>query len=209
MSTFSKTLSYTTDSSFLRRVKIGDELAWKDFYKKYSGMIRNIGKKRNLNADDCDDLMIEVMTIFWKKMDHFVYDPQRGRFRSYLSKIAEFCAMRRFADKCRNVEMVPENIEYPPDIDATFLEEWQNFLLQRALDDLKNMVETVTFQVFYMSYFQNRPVDEICEITRKTANNVYGIRFRCLKKLRDLINGYRQLGEAELLRHWHKNMEEN
>lgn len=172
-------------------------------------MIRNIGKKRNLNADDCDDLMIEVMTIFWKKMDHFVYDPQRGRFRSYLSKIAEFCAMRRFADKCRNVEMVPENIEYPPDIDATFLEEWQNFLLQRALDDLKNMVETVTFQVFYMSYFQNRPVDEICEITRKTANNVYGIRFRCLKKLRDLINGYRQLGEAELLRHWHKNMEEN
>lgn len=209
MPTFSKTLSYTTNSSFLRRVKAGDELAWKEFYIKYSGMIYSIGKKRRLNAADCDDLMIEVMMIFWEKMDCFVYDPQRGRFRSYLSKITEYCAMKRFVRNRRNAVKSSSDIEYPPDIDTICMEEWQNFLLQRALDDLKTMVNTVTFQVFYMSFFQNRPVEEICAITRKTANNVYAIRFRCLKKLRGLINEYRQLGEAELLRHSHKNIEEN
>lgn len=209
MSSLTKTVSYTTNSSFLRRVQSGNENAWREFYQKYSGMICHIGKKRNLSPEECEDLMIEVMMIFWKKMDSFVYDSQRGKFRSYLGKFADFCALRRFASSRRhNAALASISVEYPPDIDSACLEEWQKFLLDRALEELKESVDTVTFQVFYMSFFQQRPVAEISVITRKTANNIYMIRFRCLAKLRKLIKEYRQFSERELLRNSHKKADE-
>ena len=190
----------------MRRVKEGNETAWQEFYQKYAGMICHIGKKRNLSSEECDDLMIEVMTIFWQKMDRFVYDASQGKFRSYLGKIADFCALRRFATNKRHNRILAQvDIDYPSDIDVSYLEEWQNFLMHNALEELKQSVDTVTFQVFYMSFFQHRPVSDICAITRKTANNVYMIRFRCLKKLQALLKEYRQCSEAELLRHSHKN----
>ena len=210
MSIYSRIFTYTTHSSFLRRVKSGDEKAWREFYAKYSGMIHYIGQQRRLTAEECDDLMIEVMTVFWQKLDSFVYDPSVGRFRSYLAKFAKLCAMKNFSTRCRYNKLV-ENItpEYPPDIDAARLEEWRNFLLEKALEELKTMVNTVTFQVFYMSFFQKRPIAEISAITRKSANNIYNIRLRCMRKLRKLIAEYRQFSEAELLRHSHRNKEEN
>ena len=41
--------NYTTHTSFLKRVKSGSEEAWNEFFNKYSGMIWDIGKKRNLS----------------------------------------------------------------------------------------------------------------------------------------------------------------
>ena len=78
------TLSYTTHSSFLQKISSGNEEAWGEFYRKYVGMVRTVGRKRRLTPDECDDLMVSVMLIFWKKLDTFVYDRQRGKFRSYL-----------------------------------------------------------------------------------------------------------------------------
>ena len=198
-----KTFSYTTRSSFLERVKAGNEEAWKEFYSKYVGMIHFIGKKRQLTPEECDDLMVDVMMIFWRKMDSFFYDPKRGKFRSYLGKIANLSAFRIFNRNHKqnsvNVpfpEEYPE--EYPEDIDWNYMKEWQDFLLEKALEELKNEVDTEIWQTFYMSTIQQRPIEEVAAVTRKSPNNIYVIRSRCLKKLRSIIAAYRELGENEL-----------
>lgn len=132
------------------------------------------------------------MTIFWRKMDSYIYDRCRGSFRSYLAGIAESVA-GRFLRRTRSVDAVPgENLDYPPEIDRIYMDEWRDFLLQKAVGELKQIVDTETFQVFYMSVVQNRPVSDIAAVTRKTPNNIYVIRSRCLKKLRQLILAYRQ-----------------
>ena len=56
-------LSYTTDSSCLRDIKTGSETAWREFYLKYYGMIRFIGKKRNLTPEDCAILNAEHKAV--------------------------------------------------------------------------------------------------------------------------------------------------
>ena len=89
-----------------------------------------------------------------------------------------------------------ESIDYPPEIDQLYMDEWRDFLLQKAIDELKQIVDTETYQVFYMSVVQNRPVSDISAVTRKTPNNIYVIRSRCLKKLRRLIQSYRQREET-------------
>lgn len=191
--------NYTTHTSFLERVKSGSEEAWNEFFNKYSGMIRNIGKKRNLSPEDCDDLMVEVMTIFWQKLDTFFYDRERGKFRSYLSKIANLSAFRIFNRNNKTPEStVLTDAEYPAEVDALFMKEWQDFLLQKAMDEVKDSVDTEVWQAFYMSGIQNRPVEEVAKITRKSANNIYVIRSRITKKLQKLIASYKEAAENEL-----------
>ena len=204
-----KIITYTTHSSFLRRVQDGNESAWNEFYDKYSGMIFHIGQQRYLSTEECEDLKIEVMTIFWSKMEEFVYDSSKGKFRSYLSQIADFCAQRRFSLLRRHKNLLNSlKNEYPEEVDSQYMDEWRQFLLQQAMEELKRSVDMVTYQVFHMSFIQQRPIADICTITRKTANNVYIIRYRCFNKLRKLLKEYRQFSEMEFLRHSQRKKEE-
>ena len=169
-------------------------------------MIYAIGKKRNLSQEDCDDLLIEVMTIFWRKMNDFIYDRTRGKFRSYLSRIANNCAMQIYTLRKKHNTIPADSLpgEYPPEVDQRIMEEWRDFLLEKALENLRMTLDTETYQVFYMSFVQKCPVAEISAVTRKTANNIYVIRSRCLNKLRALLLELRQANEAQLSAHSHK-----
>ena len=200
-----ETVSYTTDSSLLRHVQQGNEDAWNRFYQKYIGMIHSIGKKRRLTPEERDELMIDVMTIFWRKMEHFIYDRNRGKFRSYLGKIADYCAMQIFSKKEDDPEIISDpQMDYPDDVDDALMEDWQNYLLDKALEALRENVDTEVYQVFYMSFIQKCPVAEIAAITRKTPNNIYVIKSRCLSKLTALIKEFRQLDDQMLSSHSHK-----
>ena len=207
---FIRNISYTTSSSLLNAVRSGNDPAWEKFYAKYSGMIYAVGKKWTLSKEDCDDLIIEVMKIFWKKMDKFVYDRSKGKFRSYLARIADNCAMQLYfkQKKNKNITAMTADSEYPAEVDRNMMEEWKDFLLQKALEHLRLSVDTETYQVFYMSFVQQCSVAEIMEVTRKTANNIYVIRSRCLKKLSALLKEFRQLDETLLSNHSNKNKSE-
>lgn len=204
-----ETVSYTTNTSLLRHVQQGNEDAWNKFYFKYAGMIHAIGKKRRLTPEECDELMIDVMTIFWQKMEDFIYDRSRGKFRSYLAKITNYCAMRIFSNKDNEKVIISEpDMDYPEEVDDELMKEWHNYLLEKALETLRTNIDTEIYQVFYMSFIQKCPVSEIAAITRKTPNNIYVIRSRCLAKLAALIREFRQLDEKMLASHSHKNERE-
>ena len=195
----------TTDSTFLRQVQDGSEKAWDEFYRKYSAMIRFVGKKRSLTPEECDDLMVEVMTTFWKKMDTFVYNRGQGRFRNYLGRIADYCAMMVFARNSQHKMLSIDTIEeYPDEVDEKFLDEWRDYLLELALEELKEKVDTETYQVFYMSFVQGLSVSDITAVTRKTPASIYVIRSRCFSHLSSFIAHYRKIGLEMSSGHSHK-----
>lgn len=196
-----KTRSYTTDSSLLRHVQAGEDAAWQEFYRKYAAMINFIGRHRHLTCEECEELKVDVMTVFWRKMDEFIYDRKRGKLRSYLGRIANNCAMQIFTNRRRSgrVPAAPET-DYPADVDTAMMEEWRDFLLKQALETLRQSMDSETYLVFHMSFVQGCPVAEIAEVTRKTPNNIYVIRSRCIEKLKTLISRYRQMDETELVR---------
>lgn len=199
INTLRKLSIFTTKSSFLERLRSNDENSWKEFHDRYMNMIRYTGTKRGLSEDECQELMTEVMVIFWNKMDDFIYDRSKGHFRSYLCRIADFVSLkyRRYKEKKLPTVPPPQN-EYPGDINAEYMEEWRNFLLEKALEELKKSVDTTTFQAFYMLVFQQKDIKEVSAVTRKSANTIYNIRFRCTKKLKEIIDYYRTVEEAEL-----------
>ena len=192
------TMSYTTNSSMLRSISAGSEEAWCEFHRKYVGMVHAVGRKRRLTKEECDDLMVTVMVTFWKKLDTFVYDRQRGKFRSYLAKIADFSAQKIYRNSHLDKGDIlhTQLVDYPEGIDSVHMEEWKNFVIEQALEELQKTIDTETYQVFYMYFVQKRPVADIAEFTRKTPNNIYAINSRCRKKIKAIIAAYRAEFEA-------------
>ena len=54
---------FTTRSSHLRRLKNGEDEAWREFYRKYRAMILAIGRKLRLPERESEDLMQEVAAV--------------------------------------------------------------------------------------------------------------------------------------------------
>ena len=192
-------LPSTTRSSFLRRVRAGNEQAWCEFYRRYAGMIADIGRRRGLTPEEREEMYNDVLLTFWKKIDTFIYDRSRGTFRGYLAAIADFISLRLFRKRqLRQKRFVEAELEdYPCEVDPAVMEEWRNFVLDKALEELQTQVDTETWETFHMSFVQGRPVEEVASVTRKSPGNIYVIRSRCLRRLREILRAFRQSGESE------------
>ena len=129
---------YTTRKSLLDQVQAGNEEAWREFYQKYRGMIVAIGRNRHLSEEECDELLQDVMRIFWKRMERFTYDPDKGKFRGYLSRITHYAAMKKWNQRGPETvteESIPE--EYGDEVDRALMEEYESFILREALKEVE------------------------------------------------------------------------
>ena len=188
---------YSTRTSHLRRLGEMEEKAWQEFYDKYRSMIYAIGIKHQLSGPDLEDLTQSVIAVCCEKLRDFVYDPKRCRFRSFLYKIVENISRnirRRNRRASRTASVVPAACE--PDIDKQFMEKYREFLLQCAIEHLKRCVTSETFLIFEMLEIDGRPITEVAQLTNRSANALYGIRHRCLKKLRAIIDAMQAELEA-------------
>lgn len=180
---------FTTRSSHLRRLKNGEQEAWNEFYRKYRAMILAIGKKYHLPERESEDLMQEVAAACHQQLQTFIYEPVHCRFRSFLFKVAENLS-RNLLRKCKSAPSAELKIIQPdivPGLDEEIMREYQNFMLERSLLILKESVDSETYLAFEMLFIEGRPVSEVAAITGKTANALYSIKHRCLKKLQMII----------------------
>jgi len=189
MNRVSEHSGYTTRGSHLEKLRLQDGAAWDEFYKKYRAMICGIGAKRRLSPDECEDLMQEVAMICSQKLQNFVYDPSKSRFRTFLYKITENVSFN-LNRKNRNKHNVPLREDYStvPELDLRFMQEYEQFLLDRSLQILKDSISSESYQAFEMLFVRNLPVREVVAGTGMTASALYTMKHRCLKRLRRIIS---------------------
>lgn len=182
---------YTTDSGLLARMAAEEEQAWVEFDRKYRSMIVAVAKRRGIPPEDREDLVQEVMRICCRRIGQFFYDPNRGHFRSYLFAVIKNASWQMLRRKKKEPEEPPE--EYEDGIDLLFMKQYEDFLIEAVLDLLKERVSSQTYSAFEMLTLQELPVDEVSRITRKSPAQLYLIRHRCLRILRQCI---REIPEA-------------
>lgn len=174
---------YTTDSGLLTRMAEQEESAWREFDAKYRAMICAVGKKRGIAPEDSEDLVQEVMLICCKRIGSFFYDRSRGHFRSFLVAIVQNIAWQMLRRK-KPLPDVPVP-EYDASLDLEFMREYEQFLLDALLAQLRKRVGSSTYSAFDMLWLQELPVEEVARITRKSRGALYLIRHRCLRILRE------------------------
>ena len=191
-------MAWTTRKSLIERVLDGDEESWDTFYIIYSRLVYAIGEKSGLSADDCEDLVQEVMRTIFKSKDRLRYDSSTGKFRTYLTgivkhKVCDF--YRKRDDRMVNVgeDTVPEAADPANRLDDVCTEEWKNHILNVALMELRERVEPETFDAFQMYVLQERKPREVADALSISESAVYVYKNRCVKHLRLIIDKYRNL----------------
>lgn len=60
---------------------------WEEFYTVYGPVIFQYARKRDLSETDAEDLVQEVVAGLARQLIGFIYDPQRGSFKTWLFRI--------------------------------------------------------------------------------------------------------------------------
>lgn len=182
----------------------GSNHDWEGFYRKYAGVILNFCRKQGLDDFTSRDVLQESMILIIRKLPGFAYSPAKGLFRNWLltlvyGKVRD--ARRRAArligqtgpDFFRAGERLQARDE--EDIRAAEVEAaWKQTLIEEALRRLKQnpRIKPETMEVFDACVLQNMTISAAAEKFRMEENNIYQIKNRLIRKLREEVSDLEQ-----------------
>ena len=193
-----------TRATLLESLRDGtDPHAWDEFFDRYWRLIFGYAKQGGCSDNTAEDIVQDVMTTVFREPKVFCYDPQRGRFRSWLGTIVR----NKIAEHRRR----PSQRIRPRGGDSWATEGWQNAdglspeeawedafeknLMIVLLDVLRSEMTPQRFQAFELFVFSDLSAREVAEITGLTRHGVYNTRRAAFKRLEELGQPYRERGE--------------
>jgi RNA polymerase sigma factor (sigma-70 family) len=169
-----------------------DRDSWKTFFDTYWKLIYGVAIKAGLSDSEAEEVVQETVITVSKKINEFKADPALGSFKGWLMTITRW----RIQDQLRKRQMpgVPgtrvrqetqrtSTVHSLPDpqgcrLEAIWDEEWQNNLVDVALDRIKQRVSAKQYQVFYLNVIKQLPVRQVARALGVNAAQVYLAKHR-------------------------------
>lgn len=188
----SDTLIPTRQSLLGRLKRWDDQESWREFFNTYWKLIYRAAIRCGLSDAEAQDAVQETIIAVADKMEEFRYDPAKDSFKGWLlwltrKKIALQFRRRRRERGGRPSDAVSDvslaGVESIPDPASATLEtlwdaEWEENLLQAALERVKAHVSPKQFQIFSFSVLKGWPVTEVKRTLDVSAAQVYLARHR-------------------------------
>ena len=132
-----------------------NDAAWEEFIAFYRPYVyRVIQNLNHIELPDREDIIQEVMLIAWKKLPDFDYQPQKGRFRSWLSVITHRSA-NTYYHKSKKASvfkshLTSEELEegLPAEIENLCQQEWEKHVSETAWANISDKFESKVLQAF-------------------------------------------------------------
>lgn len=199
---------YTTKKTLLERLQNSDNISWNEFYSVYFPLVCAIGRKLDMTQDDCKDLMQEIMFDLFKGKDILNYDSSKGKFRTYFGSIVRHKALKMLRDSARHSlfsnsaqeasnaagakPVVLSDIQNENDpFQKLFDEEYRNYLLNLALNELRNRVAPETYDIFEMVVLQGRSSKEVAKHLGISRSVISVYCSRCKRNLQKIVSDIR------------------
>ncbi len=185
-------MAHTTRQTVLSRMKKGEDIGWDEFYNIYSTFIIFLTQIRGVPEDDLDDIVQQTMTNFFKRNTIIRYNKEEGKFRSFFRKIVNDTINDYYRHKSRksnqSLSLNEDDIDIPVDseLEAEWDKEWDQHILSQALEELKNRVETKSYQAFDLYVLQKQKVKEVATLLNLKKNAIYGIKNRLQQILKEI-----------------------
>jgi RNA polymerase sigma factor (sigma-70 family) len=187
----------TTRRSLVLRLRDPhDEAAWAEFVDIYEPLVYRLARNKGLQDADAQDLCQEVFRAVAGAIERWDPDPAKGRFRAWLFRIARNLLVNFLAGQRRQVRgsgstSVQEMLEAQPTGDAQaeaeFRTEFQRRAFRWAAEQVKNEFTDSTWQAFWRTGVENRPIATVAKELGLSTGAVYIARSRVLARLRDRV----------------------
>ena len=142
--TLSQYAEHTRKSLIARLENWEDQRTWDEFYRTYWRLIYSVALKAGLREDEAWDVVQETILSIAKQSRKNIYKPDQFRKRK------KDTAMLMNPDATDTLEHPIDKIpdEGKNNFDQVWEREWQNNLLQAALERVKAKVSPKQFQIF-------------------------------------------------------------
>lgn len=181
----------TRNSLVLRLKEPADAEAWFEFCEIYEPLILRIARSRGLQNADANDLAQDVFVRIAKSVRRWKPDPEKGSFRGWISTIARNLTI----DFLRQQDRRPISANEPtlasieePCAESDFYDiEFEKQFFAWAAEKIRASFKPHTWQAFWRTAVEQRPVKEVAESLGLTSGAIYLARSRVIAKLRTTI----------------------
>lgn len=186
----------------LRLPNAGDIAAWDEVVAVYGPLLYRLARRKGLQPSDADDLVQEVLTAVSVSVERWLQRRDRGRFRTWLLCIARNTAInfltrpkyRPLSPGGSDVANALAELAGPDEGTNAFDVEYRRELFRWAARQVRDSVATNTWEAFWQTTMEDRPIADVAEALGMTAGSIYIARSRMMTRLRELV---RQLEERE------------
>lgn len=145
-----------------------------------------------LQTADVENVVQEVLLAVSQSIDQWLENPQRGSFRGWLSRIAKNKTLDLLTRKATRPESGPsrewEAIPSAKSSISSFWDQeyrWELFV--RASKQVRESLAESTWQAFWLSTVENRPIADVASQLGVREGMVYLSRCRVLDRIRKLV----------------------
>ena len=165
-----------------------DEKSWESFVHFYRPFIYMIIRKMELNHHDADEIVQQITLKAWKSLPEMKYQPEKGRFRSWLGRMAHNCALdylksrQRYSNKLENFKGTDISAITEPEMDELAKAEWETYLTSLAWKNIEKSFSENVKKTFELS-LAGRSTEEVCEELGIKDQSVYVYKKRVKERL--------------------------
>jgi RNA polymerase sigma-70 factor (ECF subfamily) len=180
----------TRDSLLSRLKDWGDDESWREFFNTYWKLVYGVARKAGLTDQEAEEVVQETVITVARRIPEFKYDPAVCSFKTWLLNLTRW----RIVDQLRKRK--PEAGRVRPesgsctttmecvadpavaDLGAVWDLEWEQQILETAIQRVKLKVNPRHYQIFHLCVFKEWPVKKIAAELDVNAAQVYLARHR-------------------------------
>ncbi|HEY4234373.1 MAG TPA: sigma-70 family RNA polymerase sigma factor [Lacipirellulaceae bacterium] len=189
-----------TRLSLIGRLSDRDDVeAWDEFVAIYVPLLYRLARQKGLQHSDAEELAQEVLVAVSRAVDRWEPDPARGRFRDWLFRIARnliinFMTRRKYQSisggQTDVLRMIEDRCDESSDELAAFNLEQRREVFRWASAKVKDTVAAATWQAFWQSSVETKPIAEVARELGMSIGSVYVARSRVMSKLRGEVSRF-------------------
>ena len=188
-----------TRQSLLIRLRGQGEDAWAEFLEVYEQSIINYAKRRGLQDADALDVTQEVLAAVGNKVDSWVDDPSKGKFRGWLFRVARNMAVDKVIEQTRRAAASGDTrvaqmlAEHPQDREQESTVFWMDYrrkLMHWAAEQVRPTVKSSSWRAFWLTAIEGKSAEEAGSILSLSAGSVYAAKFRIVARIREIVERF-------------------
>lgn len=197
-----------TRHSLLREIRDGavaggldGGATWRDFFDLYAPPVYRVARMRGLERHDAEDIVQQVMMAVLAHIEGFRFQRDRGRFRSWIRRIAENKITDLFRKQGREPRVRPgsagEHEECPTDPDEVWERQWRQQDLLYCLQLVEADIAPRRMEAFRLYVLRGVPAEETAKRLGMTIGHVYAVRSLVMSMLRKRMAELEPADEGE------------